>query len=461
MHITKNTLHFFWLIAAISISMLACSLFSPSVDVPAEQPAAPIATEVVIETPDTAPIEESIPTEAPPAPSPADILRIVYTDGGNLWIVEGTTVPRQLTFGGADNNPQFSPDGSLILFERELPPNEAGLPRFELRVIATDGSREHLVVRPDGLPGVMGIPIESDTEMLLDRLPYQVEWFPNSRAIAFNTYTEYGYGLLLNEDLWIADLRAESVTLLLPDHEAGGSFAFSPDGTYIALATTTTIKVMNYPGGTQNILHTFDSVNTASEYHFYPTPIWSLDGSTIRVTIPSAEPFSPDAAGTLWQLPRDGGEGTLLTTISGNFLHDTLNWSPDQAHIAYAGQSAGGDPNVSDLTIANADASSPMVFATGNLKFLSWLPDSRRFIYWQNNPGEVYLGELGLAPMRLVPPAEGAAVFGVVWADADSNRFIYTTGNSGAWTLRIGQLGGAHHTIASPVGDFVYYDVHQ
>ena len=134
----------------------------------------------------------STPTTAPP-PTPAPLL-LVYTKSGNLWLSTDGGAPVMLTSGGVDSGPVISPDGSEVLFRRELPPSLAGLYRFELRVIGIDGTGERSILGPADLPGEMGTPLEQTTPVLLDQLPVQVEWLPTTHAIAFNTRIEQGYG---------------------------------------------------------------------------------------------------------------------------------------------------------------------------------------------------------------------------------------------------------------------------
>ena len=149
----------------------------------------------------------------------------------------------------------------------------------------------------------------------------------------------------------------------------------------------------------------------------------------------------------------------MLSQISGNLLHNTPVWSPDRVHIAYESPASGDDPSQFDLVIAKSDGSSPTVVATGNLNFLSWHPDNQNFIYRLNNTSEVYLAKVGADPLRLVPPAEGENAVNIRWVSGETLTFTYLTGSRGAWSLRLGQMGGEHHTLATPAGEFVGYDV--
>ena len=433
-------------LVALVVAALACNLPTPT-------PAAP--TVYVLPEPTALP-EEVTPTLEP---APEGDLLVVYTDEGSLWIVAGESAARRLTSGGADSDPLFSPDGRWILFRRQLPPSPADLPRFELRIIGADGSDERRVVGPEDLPGEMGMPIESDVEVLLDRLPLQVTWLPDSRAVAFNTRIEGGYGLIANDDLWLVDIETGALTALLPDGE-GGSFAFSPDGARLVACTPTTVTMMGADGTNRRELVTFDFVNTASEYAYHPMPAWAPDSSYALVAISSPEPFAPGASGNVWRLPVSG-DTVLLATLPGNFLFATMGnalWSPDRTRIAYTAPAAGGGPNTRDLIIAGVDGSDPVVYATGELDFQGWTPTGHRFTFWQNQPGELYLGQIAEPPQRLVGPGEADRIQSLRWADGET--FAYVTGEWGAFIFRVGQVGGAHRTIGTSNDGFAQLDVY-
>jgi dipeptidyl aminopeptidase/acylaminoacyl peptidase len=451
----------------VVIALLGLVVAALACDLPAPLPAEPTPTTYV--PPEPTPSEGApprTPTEAlSPTPEATTLLegalRVAYVSDGNLWLVEGEAPARQLTSGGADSAVLLSPDGRRILFRRELPPGPADLPRFELRVIDVDGSGERRLVGPEDLPGEMGIPMGSDAEVLLDWLPMQVDWLPDGRAIAFNTHVEFGYGLAHHDDLWLVDVETGALTQLLPDGE-GGIFAFSPDGTHLVVSTPTTVTMMDADGGNRRTLLTFDFVNTASEYAYRPMPVWAPDGSYALVAISSAEPFGPQPSGDLWHLP-PAGDAVRLATLPGEFVFNTQDdrlWSPDRARIAYAVPAIGDDPNARDFVIADGDGSTPVVYATGQLEFLGWAADSSRFTFWQNRPGEIYLGQVGAPPVRLVPLAEARDVFSVQWVDGETFAYVASVGE-GVFEIRVGQVGGPHRTIAASLAGFPQLDVHR
>lgn len=433
--------------AALLLAALACR---PSTPAPTS-PTAPVlstdatatspALEPTAETPRPQPTEEAVEATAAPQPSPQatpDVaLRIAYSRDGNLWLAEGDAVPRQLTTGGQDGSPLFSMDGREVLFRRQLPPGAAGLPRQEIRVIGVDGTGERLLVGADDLPGELGMPMGSDSEVMLDRVPHQVAWLPDGR-VAFNTTIETGYGVTTNDDLWLVDTQGGEPAQLLPDGQ-GGAFAFSPDGSWLVVSTPSTVALMNASGGERRTLLTFEPVATASEYAYYPFPVWAPDGSHALIAISSPEPFWPDAeggiTGTLYRLTPDGG-AEQQATLEGRFLFNTmadLLWSADRSHIAYTAPIGDLTENQVELRVASGEGMDPVAYATGRLEFHAWAPDSLRFAYQDHETGEWFLGEPGAPAQPLLPPEADEQVIGVTWARGEA--MVLVTNEEGIFRI--------------------------
>jgi dipeptidyl aminopeptidase/acylaminoacyl peptidase len=425
-------------------------------ETPPEETAAPAPPPTATPTPASTD-EAPSPEPAEDAPSVADVW-VVYPSEGQLWLVEGMGEPVALTEGALDSAPEFSPDGEWIFFWREMVDGEVEFPPAELWVVRADGSDARRLVTPEDLPGEMAVPAGSDTEELLARVPLQVTWVPGREALAFNTHIAGSYGLATKDDLWIVDLETGEITQLLAEGE-GGTFAFSPDGEMLVVSDPTSVSMMTADGTDRRTLVTFDFVNTASEYAYYPVPVWAPDSSHALVGISSPEPFGPDPSGTLWRLPRTG-EAVRLGTIPGEVLFATMDdtlWSPDRSRIAYTTRRGETLPT-RELVIAAADGSDPLVYVTGDVQFLNWAPDSRHFTFWQNRPTEVYLGQRGEESGRLVPEEEAPRVDAVRWVDG--RRFVYLVGGEGENLLRLGTFEGDHTTIATLRESFPLFDIH-
>jgi len=154
-----------------------------------------------------------------------DSRRLAYTsdrDGPNHLFVYDFSTGREaaLTAGaGRDHQPRFSPDGSLIAFERNS---------RELRVIDPTGKQERLIAT-----GVF------DTPPFIDAR--DVVWSPDSRFLA---YLSVGVKTFVNVNVAAV---AEGASPALKAGEGrpvsflantnAGSLAWSPDGTYLTFST--------------------------------------------------------------------------------------------------------------------------------------------------------------------------------------------------------------------------------
>ena len=425
---------------AVSVTMLLLAILACDLPIPTSEPDdTPTLYVAGTDTPE--PGADTATPDPSATPTPQPVLRLIYTKSGSLYVSENGGPPVMLTSGGNDYDPMLSPDGTEVLFKRELPLSLAGLYRFELRVIGVDGTAERVILSPADLPGEMGTPMDAPAPVLLDQQPHQVAWMPQSHGIAFTSRIEAGMGQNHQDDLWLVDLDTDTLTEFLPSGD-GGTFAYSPDETLLVVSSVYTVTMLNADGTNRRNLVTFGYINTASEYSFRPWPVWAPDSSYALVAIPSTEPFAPGATAELWQLPALGSAASLAT-LAGQFLfsaRDGQLWSPDTLHIAYAAPSS--TPGDEDLIVADGGGGSPTVYATSpNLDLVTWVPDSSHFVFWQNNnPGEDYVGQVGVAPQRLIPLAVADRIHRLVWAD--DVTFAGITGSVNSWTVQLGEIGG-------------------
>jgi hypothetical protein len=317
-----------------AVLFIAIVLFLAGCSGGTDQPGLDTGADEEIMVPDDS-SEDEVPGEGE-ADDQQGFLTVVYSETGDLWVAIGFNAPRQITSGHFDHYPMLSPDGTKVLFQREVKSSSSGLYRFELWVINTDGSDERRLVSAADLPGQMGHAMGAEEETMLDRLPQQVAWLEDSRRIAFNTMLEVGYGVTSFYDLWIADTETGTVTRLLEDGN-GGSFAYSPDGSKIFVSNANVVALVNADGSERRQLVSYPFVNTASEYAYNPQPVWAPDGSFGLVAIASEEPFLADPYITVWRLPLTG-EATVISTLPGLNLSSTMDdqlWNAARTALAY------------------------------------------------------------------------------------------------------------------------------
>ena len=427
----------------VSVLFIAIVLFLAGCSGGTDQPVLDTEMEEEILLPeDSSGDEVSVEGEGDDLPG---FLTVVYSQSGDLWVAIGFNAPRQITSGHFDQYPRLSPDGTKVLFQRDVKSSSAGLYRYELWVINTDGSDERRLVSAADLPGQMGYAMEAEEETMLDRLPQQVAWLEDSRRIAFNTLLEAGYGVISFYDLWIADTKTGAVTRLLEDGD-GGSFDYSPDGSKILVSNPNSVSLVNADGSERRQLVSYPFVNTASEYAYNPQPVWAPDGSYGLVAIASEEPFFADPYITLWRLPLSG-EATVISTLPGMNLFSTMDdklWNAARTALAYT------DIEYT-LHIATLAGESLQIYGSAD-QFYGWSSDDR---YWLLSlSGEILLAgtDMELTPLEM-PEGDYSDWFEVKWVSGAD--YVVLSGNYyEGMTLWTGQVGGSLRVNDALVNSF-------
>jgi hypothetical protein len=384
-------------------------------------------------------IEPAAPTTPAPPPS---ALRIVYTDGGNVWILGGANPPLQLTASGLAEDVRISDDGARIAFVRRPAPDSP----LELHVVNYDATGETTLLTPAQLDALypLGGALHTDISLF--------DFVPGTHDLLLNTRGVFeGPGPARHDNVLIIDTDTGVLDELL-EPGSGGDFTPSPDGTQLAIVRADEVDLINIDGTNHRVgLVTFTPIITHSEYQFYPIPVWRPDSSGFGLVIPSADPLIPPYTGVVWEVPASGGVAAAHPSISGRFFlfggHDRL-LAPDLAHVAFQRETAA--PNVEDLYVAGVDGSGETLVTTGAIQWASWAPDSVHFVYTVGGPMDMQVATLG------GPSAPLAVGTDLQWINATD--YLYLSGSSGAWTLQKGTLGSGAAPLVSPPGEFVQYD---
>ncbi len=395
--------------------------------------------------------DDSAAQSAPPAdrvtalPTPSGVLRLAYTSAGNVWLIEGTDPPRQLSHTGHADQVLLSSDGAFVAYIH----NDFESDAVELHVVKTDGSGDRVVLDQVDFDSLY--PLEEARHFL----PSQMAFLHGTHRLLFNTQAAFeGPGLIKNNDVFSIDLDTDSLErLLLPG--SGGDFYPSPDGTKLAIIQPTHIGASDSDGLNLHAeLLTFPAVTTYSEYSFYPEPVWSPDSSHFAVVIPSEDPLAPKPTSAVWILSADGSPPIQTALIEGqSFFPQAFGApviAPDLSTVAF--MRAGSEQYEGRLVIAGEDGSGEIVYATGNLRWAGWSPDSSAFVY-SVGPMDLKLGKIGEPPQPLGN--------GMQFRWINSEDYLFLTGNRGDWTLMLGSVGAAAREIVRPVGEFIAYDFAQ
>lgn len=392
---------------------------------------------------------DSQPTESAVAPSsssvPADTqgeLSLVYTSGGDAWLLEGEAPARQITSMGGVYQVVISSDGQRIVFARR---GRVDLPS-EIWGVNRDGSAQSQLVASTRWNELY------DPEGFLFNDLAGIDFIPGTHALLLGTQAvPEGPGVFRYDDLLRLDADTGTLTTLLTPGQ-GGAFTLSPDGGTAAIVRPTSIGLVNSDGtGLRPDLVTFPMVITYSEYQWYPKLTWSPDSRAVGAAIPSADPLAADPSGTVWRVDRESAVATAGPAISGNFFFPQFGaaaLAPDLGRVAFA--RSGATPNTTDLFLANADGSAEGPYVSGDVGWKGWSPDSQHFVFSQDSPADLMLGSPAVASE---PLASGHTL---QWIGP--TEFVLLSGGQGSWTLARGSIGGPLVPLASPTGDFVAFD---
>jgi hypothetical protein len=384
----------------------------------------------VVETP-------PLPTPVPPAPEPGMAL-LVYVDNGRLYLSRlnlsqdpvTASSPIQLVNDAQVTDISIAPDGRRVAYlNGHSGPNS-------LKTVNIDGRDERTLVEatdialPDGYE-------ETDWELRLN----QIQWLANSQEVAFNTalINLIGPGVGPQEDFWTVDLQGEMTEVFAPGI-GGGAFTISPGGV-ILLSRSTEIVRAGLDGRTQALI-SFNFINTASEYIYYPTPRWSSDGSVAYVGIPSAEPFGPNPTARLWRIPAAGG-AAQLGSIPENILFSDLYWNDSGTHLAYTRLiDETGSPTPRLIVASGGGQLGPdgLPYATDEqLGLHGWSSNNQNFLF--SGSGYFAIGQ-PMADETRVPLPANSRVDDGQWLTANSYVVSLQPGGSGNWLLVSGNLLG-------------------
>jgi Tol biopolymer transport system component len=405
------------------------------------------------EMPFITPIPDTEPTII--IKSKPDVLRLAIVDSnGNLstW-QEGGSVNLIVNKGDV-TKAVLSPDGEWIVFTRTSPDGiDIGL-----WAIRFDGSEHKSIVSHVDFMAMPMNPEITDVYSVVTVSPYMIEFIPGTHTVVFNTYPQFNApGFLDNKDLWYINVDSgERRAFLSPGH--AGNFYFSPDGTQMALVTPTQIDLLNTDGSNRRyavLTHPF--VYTYSEFAYHAIPIWSQDSSYLRVSIPPQDPLGDVTAPVnIYHIHTDGSPATLLNSEIVAPL-DNAFLAPDLNHFAFKQQIGDATDNLFSLRFADLSGGSSTEFITGSLGFGEWAPDSSHFYFFNWNPREYFIGQLGIPGVIAL---DVNPVMDFKWVTSDQFLFIYQSGEN--YQLRLGTLSTPSVEITnlgsgliSPFYDFV------
>jgi Tol biopolymer transport system component len=236
--------------------------------------------------------------------------------------------------GHAASSPEWSPDGTKILFTIDT----------QIWVMNSDGSDQRQLTHDAAIQS------------------QQPSWSPDGTRIVFSRCS-FPFGeQRCSIDVMAAD--GTGLTKVLGGQWINGNPEYSPDGREIAFASNrggyvSNVWVMNAHGGALKRL-------TRPRLQAF-APDWSPDGSHIVFTSDAELPFS-----SVWVMRPDGSGVKEITHFSGGHQGIFARYSPDGKKVVLVSDLAYPDLCCFDLYVMNPDGSNlrtivttqPGVFAT-------------------------------------------------------------------------------------------------
>lgn len=250
---------------------------------------------------------------------------IAYLSGGSGVLLRGSTAyPEQMDTGGRLDGRVFalSPSGDHLLYTRVT----SDTTRFQNRlfVIATE---------PGAAPRDLGV------ENVL-----WAGWNPEragSPQIAFSTAepVDVPPGWQANNDLWVGDVPEDEEAPFRPQQIVetypatygwwGGSYAWSPDGRYLAYGYADEVGLIDLQARRESERHiqlaSFTEYDTRADWVWLPTLSWSPDGKVVAYSMHGGE----DAEAMAFDITVSLVEGDVTRRFveqAGMWSHP--HWSP-------------------------------------------------------------------------------------------------------------------------------------
>lgn len=325
----------------------------------------------------SSPVTTALPTptpmlgaDAPPSVAAAGWIAVSANawdvgdgENGDIYLLSKGAAPRRII--GSDRDgiaqacPAFSPNGKLLAYGEAT---------------ASGIVTSHRGVWPvsDRAVVVVGLSANGDPSRPLMRVtlpsnPGEIacpRWSPNGRDVAFR----------VGADLWVADTTSGKTTVFQVGATPWGQqgFAWSRDGSRIAVAEPGEIRVVPIDGSTPRLIR----IQGAFPGSFTGSMAWTADDDAIVYvdTVPQGDELTvnrvdsdgthdtPLAGGGRAEVSPDGSRVAYITSVSGTF-----NGLPNDEHVMTMDTSGG---HVVEVRV-------PPGFL---LEGLLWSPDGRRLL---------------------------------------------------------------------------------
>jgi Tol biopolymer transport system component len=329
----------------------------------------------------TSPYWTPQPTITSTLPVYADIpdnLQVVFTGENTLYLWKKGELT-ELLKGGSVHSPTISSDGEWVVFHQQVKEDHEH-PRDEIWAVRSEGGDLHRLLSTEEISSL----IEDKPQLIINHL----SWMPNNQQILFNTeeVIEGPPGSWYVFDLYQLDISGEIKTLANPGE--GGDFYPSPDGRFIAIATTKRIGVIDLKNGTTQTLLEFDPLLIPTEAYSTPRLHWDRTSTYITTSIPPQHIYSPwEYKGELEQIWRlhITGEADLITEVDPVVGRPTIvKISPYGDYYFYFEYGKCGDGAMFTSHLKILPSGDEIFELPCTFNEPEWTPDGEHFMYEEN-----------------------------------------------------------------------------
>ena len=386
-----------------------------------------LATEAV-PTATAAPTQQEVSV---PSPAPNSVIA-AYIKSRNLYVWDSTTnQSRELANSDDVIDLRISDDGERIAFVRWAMYDQQGIQgEASLWVVDASGEHEKVLVPADSLHQRLNV---SGTDLSVDI--GDMLWVPHTHRLIYNEEAGDAGGDILGQagDVYVVDADTLSDTLLAPAGNAASTadadgpwFSLSPDGTQLAMFTSTEISFVNIDGSNlrQTVLR-YPPAGIGGDTLLRTTAVWAQDNSAVLLNAPLSGDATVGFSFSITRVPVDGSPAKVVVYVA-NSLPNTLTYAPDGTRIAFRAQADSGmswqimllDEGLGPLAIP-----SQYFFDDTNLH---WSPAGDAFVsdqgnFWQVCPNAKSSSEV------CGDPAEIGSMATIRWIDG--NRFLFVSGS--------------------------------